>query len=315
MPDVQEGDDEISGDGRPSVIRHWLSRFADPIVLVALIAALASATFAYQTNAISKRQVELLNRQVSIEESLALPVFSVSLDVGEQSEAGAASHWITIENHGGLANDLVIDVLPFLSFWWSQDDGTGQPVMMQGDELPLVGYFNEYSHTLPSRMNPGARTSLGFDGNAAAFRHIAGRLTGELAAQDAVTELDHALEVMISLSYIDYMGVERVDYYIGQVTSTGEVFPPQQFMRVNATSGEEIQQDYYDKFDGRFMLVLDPESELPDDGLVQTLGARIYSQRFTDIDESATPSTSVPDAFRDRRIHRSHVIGTVETLA
>jgi hypothetical protein len=223
---------------------------------------------------------------VSIEESLALPVFTVSMDVG------ATSHRITIENNGGLANDLVVEVLPFLSFWWSEHPENGEPVVMQGDELPLVGYFDEYGHVLPGRMNPGARTELGFDGNADAYRDVAGRLTRELAARDGVTGLDHALEVMVGLRYIDYMGVERADFYIGQVSSAGEVFPPQQFMRVDASTGDEIMRDYYEKFDSRFMLVLDPETSRPDDDLLESLGTRIYTQRFSDVSELATPTAT-----------------------
>ena len=204
------------------------------------------------------------------------------------------SHWITIDNSGGRANDLVIDVMPFLSYWWTEDNGTGEPVMMQGDELPLVGYFDEYGHVLPSRMAPGAKAMLGFSNNAAALADVSERLDAGLAARDGVSELDHALEVIVTLDYIDYMGVERSDYYIGQVSSTGEVFPPHQFLRVDAVTGEELRGDYYEKFDRQFMLVLDPESAPPDDVAVESLGTRMYTQRFTDAEASATPAAMRP---------------------
>lgn len=292
MPDDQDAQTEPARSREPSQVKHWFSRFTEPVVIVATIAALASATFAYQTNTISQRQVELLHRQVSIEEAQVLPVFTVSM------EAGATTHQITIDNSGGLANDLAIDVMPFLSYWWTEDDGTAEPVMMQGDELPLVGYFDEYGHVLPGRMAPGAKTTLGFDNNAAALADVSERLGAGLAARDGVTELDHALEVMVTLDYIDYMGVERSDYYIGQVSSTGEVFPPHQFLRVDAATGEEMRADYYGKFDRQFMLVLDPESPLPDDATIETLSTRIYNQRFTDAEVSATPVAIRPVSVR-----------------
>lgn len=292
MPDDQDAPTEPARSREPSQVKHWFSRFTEPVVIVATIAALASATFAYQTNTISQRQVELLHRQVSIEEAQVLPVFTVSM------EAGATTHQITIDNSGGLANDLAIDVMPFLSYWWTEDEGTGEPVMMQGDELPLVGYFDEYGHVLPGRMEPGAKTTLGFDNNAEALADVSGRLGAGLAARDGVTELDHALEVMVSLDYIDYMGVERSDYYIGQVSSTGEVFPPHQFLRVDAATGEEMRADYYGKFDRQFMLVLDPESALPDGATVENLSTRIYNQRFTDAEVSATPVAIRPVSVR-----------------
>lgn len=292
MPDEQDAPTEPASPGKPR-LRHWFSRFTEPVVIVASIAALASATFAYQTNSISQRQVELLHRQVAIEEALALPVFTVSMGVD------ASTHRITIENSGGRANDLAIDVMPFLSYWWTEDDGTGEPVMMQGDELPLVGYFDEYGHALPSRMAPGATTTLGFDHNAAALADVSGRLGAGLTARDDVTGLDHALEVMVTLDYIDYMGVERSDYYIGQVSSTGDVFPPHQFLRVDTATGEEMRADYYGKFDRQFMLVLDPETAPPDDAMLRDLGARIYAQRFTDGAASATPVTVRPAPVRE----------------
>ena len=292
MPDEQEAPTEPVRPREPSWLKHWFSRFTEPVVIVASIAALASASFAYQTNSISQRQIELLHRQVEIEEALALPVFTVSM------VAGANTHRITIDNSGGRANDLVIDVMPFLSYWWTEDDGTGEPVMMQGDELPLVGYFDEYGHVLPSRMAPGAKATLGFDNNAAALADVSGRLGAGLAARDGVTELDHALEVMVTLDYIDYMGAERSDYYIGQISSTGEVFPPHQFLRVDTATGEEMRADYYAKFDRQFMLVLDPETALPDDETVDSLGTRIYNQRFTDAEVSATPVATRPETSR-----------------
>jgi hypothetical protein len=264
---------------------------------VALIAALASASFAYQTNRISQRQVELLNRQVAIEESLALPVFTLNVDAGDDS------HRLKIHNSGGTAHDLVIDVLPFLSYWWYEPNGDAGDIMMEGDELPLVGYFDEYNYVLPSRMLPGAGITLGFDGNATGLRDVAGRLTDELAAREGVSELDYSLEIVVGLRYIDYMGVERSDTYIGEVDSAGDVFPPHQLMRMETDFGQEVFTDYFEKYGRDFVLVLDPETELPDDHVISALGSRIYDQRFTDVEDAATPVARLREEPTEPALH------------
>jgi hypothetical protein len=291
MTDARDGDETIPPGKETPAIKQWLMRFADPIVLVALIAALASASFAYQTNRISQRQVELLNRQVSIEESLALPVFTVTLGHDGRNGGSASNHWLSIDNSGGLANDLVIDVLPFISFWWYEADAEGERTMMQGDELPLVGYFDEYNYALPSRMVPGSALRLGFPGNAAGLSDVVTRLADTVAGYDSVTELDYSLEVAVVLSYVDYSGIQRHDFYIGTIGSDGEVFPPHQMMRLDSTYGESVRGNYFEKYDRRFALTLDRETldERPDDALVEELGDGIYDRRFTETPVPATP--------------------------
>lgn len=269
-------------------VRGGLKRFLDPIVLVTSAAAIASGMFAYQTNQINKHQSELLDRQVAIEESLALPVFIITMEVDADSDGVPVSHWISIDNSGGMANDLTIDILPFASFWWENASDEGEPQEIDGDELPILGHFDEYNSVLPSRMIPNEHNRLGYEGNAAMYEDTARRIGGLLNEEHQVTDPQHVLQIVVELNYVDYLGEERNQYYFAEVDSAGEVFPPGQFLRLETGMGAEIEQDYYEKFDDRFLLRLDDGGEPPDDDLIRDVTRRIYTNAYVD-DIEATP--------------------------
>jgi hypothetical protein len=268
----------------------YLRRFLDPIVIVTSIAAIASATFAYQTNAINQHQSELLDRQVAIEESLALPVFTVTMTIDTDGDGEPVSGWLAIDNRGGMANDLVIDVIPFSSFWWQGNAAGSERESIEGDEVPVIGMFDEYSSSSPSHMLPGQSNVLGYEGNVAAYRDATGRIADHLMHQPVpLVDLDQSLEIIVGFHYVDYMGTERSDYYYADLNSDGEIYPHGQFLRLGSDLGDEITADYYAKFNDRFALRLDAGSEPPDDELIRQVAQRIHDNSAVSEDPTATP--------------------------
>lgn len=225
-------------EGKLQKQRQWIATYRDIldpalVVSVALVAAVATGYFAWQTNAINNDQRQLMERQVNIQTSQSLPIFDLSLTHGFNEEGEAISEYVVITNMGGMARSIDIDARASVEVRWAGfDNDCGSYETLDGlsrMEMPLLEFteqdlrepddpniFYDSLAPLPENLNNGESLSLGHNSNLwnlnNAFNLIYSRMLYDYGeAYDFLSILWY-----FRIIYDDYQGISRTEYYVAE---------------------------------------------------------------------------------------------------
>lgn len=178
----------------------------DPYVIacISLFGTAGALWFAWQSNSLNDTQTELLNRQIAVEASQALPIFEFTHEIDHASDGSIQSDWLVVKNTGGVARNFGISVLTMARLFSVEVDAGYDYI-----EVPIDNYFP--STSLPEGMYQET-VRLGAEGNAATYLRARSKISAQL--QEATgTTTDFDVTHYIAISYQNYQGEDRIEHY------------------------------------------------------------------------------------------------------
>ena len=195
---------EVTADqpAHPWVHKHHLA--LDPVVLLVVMAlsGAASAFFGWQIWQVNQRQMQIQATQ-------ALPLFEAHQELVRNVDGEVMTDWLYIHNKGGLARNTTIEIEPLLTLVIRRPPGDNILI----DDIPVAAYtYASVSHVPPGSWSDET-VQLGDEGNAARVRRQLNDMASPLENSSELTYEVGYVSWLLTISYQDYQGNDRTEYY------------------------------------------------------------------------------------------------------